>query len=113
MIGPGPATTNGSLLVPDSSCETVIAPLAMPSGTTARICVAAVTVNWAKRSPNRTAVTPVKFCPSMVTIVPCQPRAGRNPAMRGATANGTGTATSPSGVARIGLAVVAASGTVA
>ena len=76
MIGPGPATTNGSLLVPDSSCETVIVPSATPTGTTARICVAAVTVKLAKRLPNLTTVTPVKFCPSMVTIVPCQPRAG-------------------------------------
>ena len=76
MIGPGPAATNGQPLVPDSSCETVIAPSATPGGTTARICVAAVTLKLARRPPNFTAVTPVKFCPSMVTIVPSQPRAG-------------------------------------
>ena len=76
MIGPGPATMNGSPLVPVSSCETVIAPSVTFGGTTARICVAAVTLKLAKRAPNFTAVTPVKFCPSMVTIVPRQPRAG-------------------------------------
>ena len=76
IIGPGPATTNDPPLAPVSSCETVIMPLVTFGGTTARICVVAVTLKLAGRPPNFTAVTPVKFCPSMVTIVPSQPRAG-------------------------------------
>ena len=113
MTGPGPATTNDSVLVPDSSCATLIKPSVKPAGTTARICVDAVTVKLAKRSPNLTTVTPVKFCPSIVTIVPCQPRTGRNPVIRGATTNATGKVISPIKVDSFGRAVVAASGTVA
>ena len=62
---------------------TVILPVVAPEGTVAVTEVAVLVVNVAVIPLNLTAVTPVRFVPVMVTLVPTLPLVGVNDVMVG------------------------------
>jgi hypothetical protein len=75
----GPATSklDADVAAPHG-VVTEIGPLAAPCGTEASILVADTTLNTADVPPNVTAFVPVKFVPSIVTVVPGCPATGEN-----------------------------------
>jgi len=80
----GPATWNapGLIAVP-AGVVTVSGPLVAPAGTAAWIEVSVVTVKLALTPLNATAVAPVKFVPSIVTLVPTGALVGARPVIVG------------------------------
>jgi hypothetical protein len=62
---------------------TVIGPVVAPAGTVVEICVSDTTVNTAFNPLNRTAVTPLKFVPVIVTTDPAGPIVGENEEITG------------------------------
>ncbi len=77
MIVGGRITVNAVLLAhAPFSVTTVIGPLVAPAGTAVRICVALSTVKAAAVPLKRTSLTPLKFCPLIVTVAPATPCSG-------------------------------------
>jgi hypothetical protein len=88
-------TPKGDALVPVPFCVvTEIAPVFAPSGTVAWISVSESTVKLAATPPNVTALAPVKFSPTMSTVVPGSPFDGVNDLIVGAVRIASSTSTS-------------------
>jgi len=61
---------------PPAGLTTVIKPVMAPGGTVAEIELSAVMVNVDDTPLNFTAVVPVKFSPTIMTVVPTRPLVG-------------------------------------
>ena len=96
---------------------TVIGPDTAPAGTVARTSTSETAVNPPTTPPNRTSVTPVRFVPAIVTIVPAAPVVGRMALISGArgsrTVNTAGLSAMPLAVTTVMRPLVAPAGTVA
>ena len=94
---------------------TLSGPVVAPAGTVAWIAVADVTVKLALTPLNVTAVTPAKFVPLMVTLLPTSPLVGVKLVMVGGftTVNAPVLVAVPPGVVTLSVPVVAPAGTVA
>jgi hypothetical protein len=90
-------------------------PVLAPAGTVARIAVADVTVKLALAPLKLTAVTPVKFVPLIVTLVPAGPLVGVKPVIVGgiSTVKLPALIAVPPGVVTLSGPVIAPAGTVA
>ena len=100
-VPPGVVTLNG--------------PVVAPAGTVAWIAVADVTVKLALTPLNVTTVTPAKFVPLIVTLLPKSPLVGVKLVMVGGftTVNAPVLVAVPPGVVTLSVPVVAPAGTVA
>ena len=105
-----------ALVAVPAAVVTLMEPLVAPPGTVARIAVVDVTEKVVALVPlNRTAVTPVKFVPLMVTLAPAVPLVGVKPVIVGGTSTVKLLAlvAVPPAVATLSGPVVAPPGTVA
>lgn len=95
-----------------SGVTTLTGPVVAPSGTVAVIEMAEFTVNVAAAIPlKRTAITPRRFVPLMVTRVPAGPLDGVNPLICGRATKLAALLVVPEGVVTLILPVVALKGT--
>jgi hypothetical protein len=114
-VEPGVTVKSVALAAEPAVFVTVIRPVVAPAGTVAVILVEELTVKVAETLLKRTAVTPVKFVPLMVTLVWGGPEVGVNDVMDGAevTTKSVALVPVPTPFVTVILPVVAAFGTVA
>src|SRR6185295_9770692 len=78
FVTPPPTVKSVALVAVPPGVVTVILPVVAPEGTVAVTDVAVLVENVAVTPLNFTAVTPVRFVPAIVTLVPTLPLVGVN-----------------------------------